>query len=59
MTEPDQIASVVLEQFDKLHPKRKPQVRDNGMHEWVPLSGIVAKEGRILRCLSLALVYVS
>jgi hypothetical protein len=41
--EADQIASLVLEQFDKLPAKRKPAVRDNGIQEWVPLSGIVAK----------------
>jgi len=39
----DEIASLVLEQFDRLPPKRKPAVRDNGIHEWVPLSAIVAE----------------
>jgi len=37
------IASVVLEEYDRLPAKRKPAVRDNGLHEWVPLSGIVAQ----------------
>ncbi|KAI5867423.1 adenosine deaminase/editase [Durotheca rogersii] len=41
---PDDIASLVLSQFDKLPAKRKPQVRANGVREWVPLSGIVAQE---------------
>lgn len=41
--EADAIASLVLDQFDRLPKKRKPTVRDNGMHEWVPLCGIVAK----------------
>ncbi|KAI0019071.1 adenosine deaminase/editase [Xylariomycetidae sp. FL0641] len=52
---PDDIASLVLKEYDKLPPKRKPVVRDNGLHEWVPLSGIVA-QGRddTLTCLSLA-----
>lgn len=41
--EADAIALAVLEEFAKLPAKRKPAVRDNGLHEWVPLSGIVAK----------------
>jgi tRNA-specific adenosine deaminase 1 len=43
MSEADKIAVVVHEEFVKLPAKRKPPVRDNGIHEWVPLSGIVAK----------------
>ena len=42
-TEADDIASLVLEGFRKLPAKRKPAVRDNGLREWVPLSGIVVK----------------
>jgi hypothetical protein len=42
-TEGDDIASLVLEEFRKLPAKRKPTVRDNGLREWVPLSGIVVK----------------
>ncbi|KAH8885714.1 hypothetical protein GQ53DRAFT_751065 [Thozetella sp. PMI_491] len=51
----DEIAAVVLAEFEKLPKKRKPVVRSNGLHEWVPLSGIVAKvpDGSF-RCLSLA-----
>lgn len=41
--EADAIALAVLEEFANLPAKRKPGVRDNGLHEWVPLSGIVAK----------------
>ncbi|KAK6086095.1 tRNA-specific adenosine deaminase [Seiridium cupressi] len=52
---PDTIASLVLQHFDQLPTKRKPQVRDNGAHEWVPLSGIVAQgKDDKLTCLSLA-----
>ncbi|KAB5528866.1 adenosine-deaminase domain-containing protein [Coniochaeta sp. 2T2.1] len=51
---PDEIASLVLQQFDKLPQKRKPAVRDNGIHEWVPMSGIVAEVDGLLKCLSLA-----
>lgn len=53
---PDIIASLVLQEYEKLPAKRKPPVRDNGLHEWVPLSGIVAefRGGDDLRCLSLA-----
>ncbi|KAK8000058.1 hypothetical protein PG990_012658 [Apiospora arundinis] len=53
---PDIIASLVLQEYEKLPVKRKPPVRDNGLHEWVPLSGIVAelRGGSDLRCLSLA-----
>jgi tRNA-specific adenosine deaminase 1 len=43
MSEADQIAALVHDEFRKLPAKRKPTVRDNGIHEWVPLSGIVAK----------------
>ncbi|KAI1077494.1 adenosine-deaminase [Whalleya microplaca] len=52
---PDQVASLVLKQYDALPAKRKPVVRGNGVHEWVPLSGIVAedKDGK-LYCLALA-----
>ncbi|KAI1423439.1 adenosine deaminase/editase [Xylaria sp. FL1777] len=51
----DLVASLVQQKFDNLPTKRKPVVRDNGLREWVPLSGIVAEEknGR-LTCLSLA-----
>ncbi|KAF4774132.1 adenosine-deaminase [Colletotrichum scovillei] len=52
--DPDEIADVVLGQFKKLPTKRRPQVRDNGLHEWVPLSGIVAEKDGVLICLSLA-----
>ncbi|KAI1865147.1 hypothetical protein JX265_008194 [Neoarthrinium moseri] len=52
---PDTIASLVIQHFDGLPPKRKPLVRDNGVHEWVPLSGIVAQgKDDKLTCLSLA-----
>ncbi|KAH8661914.1 adenosine deaminase/editase [Xylariales sp. PMI_506] len=52
---PDDIATLVLQHFAQLPAKRKPLVRDNGMHEWVPLSAIVAHGPDIgLRCLSLA-----
>ncbi|KAK0729974.1 adenosine-deaminase [Lasiosphaeris hirsuta] len=50
----DVIASSVLEEFRKLPAKRKPSVRENGLHEWVPLSGIVAKGPRSLKCVALA-----
>jgi hypothetical protein len=39
----DAIANAVLQQFDKLPQRRKPQDRGNGLREWVPLSGIVAQ----------------
>jgi tRNA-specific adenosine deaminase 1 len=42
-TEADEVAAAVLETFNKLPAKRKPAVRDNGLREWVPLSGIVVK----------------
>lgn len=50
----DLVAQAVLQQFYKLPSKRKPAVRDNGVHEWVPLSGIVAEKDGILTCLALA-----
>ncbi|QPG97428.1 hypothetical protein C2857_006310 [Epichloe festucae Fl1] len=48
------IARAVISQFNKLPAKRKPTVRDNGLHEWVPLSGIVAEKDGDLTCLALA-----
>ncbi|ROV95333.1 hypothetical protein VSDG_06074 [Cytospora chrysosperma] len=55
ISEAETIASVVLTEFDRLPPKRKPQVRDNGTREWVPLSGIVARHGNgSFECLVLA-----
>lgn len=55
--EADAIASIVLKEFQGLPKKRKPQVRDNGIQEWVPLSGIVAKhKDGSFKCLALAYV---
>lgn len=44
MIEPlgEDIANVVLKQFDEFPAKRKPLDRGEGIREWVPLSGIVA-----------------
>ncbi|VUC33199.1 unnamed protein product [Clonostachys rosea] len=50
----NRIALAVLNEFNKLPAKRKPLVRDNGMHEWVPLSGIVAERDGNFQCLALA-----
>ncbi|KAK0613060.1 adenosine deaminase/editase [Bombardia bombarda] len=52
--EGDLLALAVLGEFAKLPSKRKPSVRDNGLHEWVPLSGIVAKGPGFLKCVALA-----
>lgn len=53
--EADAIASIVLKQFYALPSKRKPQARNDGRLEWVPLCGIVAKHGDgSLKCLALA-----
>jgi tRNA-specific adenosine deaminase 1 len=41
----DDIAEVVLQQFNALPSKRKPLARGDGVREWVPLSGIVAQGG--------------
>lgn len=54
MTHADRVAQCVLDKFSALPSKRKPQIRHNGLHEWVPLSGIVAEKGGEMRCLSLA-----
>lgn len=40
---PDDVADLVLSNFDALEKKRKPLVREGGVKEWVPLSGIVAQ----------------
>ncbi|KFA79269.1 hypothetical protein S40288_03465 [Stachybotrys chartarum IBT 40288] len=51
---PHAVAHAVLSRFDALPQKRKPSIRDNGCHDWVPLSGIVAEiDGRMI-CLALA-----
>ncbi|KAL2117880.1 hypothetical protein VTJ04DRAFT_7540 [Mycothermus thermophilus] len=52
--EADDIAQTVLDQFRKLPAKRKPAVRDNGLREWVPLSGIVVRGPKFLQCVALA-----
>lgn len=39
----DEIADVVLKEFEKWPQKRKPLMRGDGVREWVPLSGIVAE----------------
>ncbi|EQB51553.1 hypothetical protein CGLO_08900 [Colletotrichum gloeosporioides Cg-14] len=52
--DPNAVADLVLRRFGELPAKRKPAVRDNGLHEWVPLSGIVAEQDGVLTCLSLA-----
>ena len=39
----DDISQVVLEAFSRLPARRKPCLRSNGIQEWVPLSGIVAR----------------
>jgi hypothetical protein len=39
----DEIAEVVLKEFEKWPTKRKPLVRSDGAKEWVPLSGIVVQ----------------
>ncbi|KAF4892106.1 tRNA-specific adenosine deaminase 1 [Colletotrichum fructicola] len=51
---PNAVADLVLRRFGELPAKRKPAVRDNGLHEWVPLSGIVTERDGVLTCLSLA-----
>lgn len=50
----DIISQAVLDQFEKLPLKQQPKIRDNGLHEWVPLSGIVAEVDGQFTCVSLA-----
>ncbi|PBP20962.1 adenosine-deaminase domain-containing protein [Diplocarpon rosae] len=51
----DEVAEVVLREFDKWPAKRRPLVRSDGVKEWVPLSGIVAQVGMgSLECLAAA-----
>jgi hypothetical protein len=49
-TAPDDIADSVLTAFEQLPANRKPVIRANGVHEWVPLSGIVAEGSQRLSC---------
>ncbi|KAK6581289.1 hypothetical protein PZA11_005980 [Diplocarpon coronariae] len=44
----DEVAELVLREFDKWPTKRRPLARSDGMKEWVPLSGIVAQESTTL-----------
>lgn len=44
----DNIVDVVLKQFDALPAKRKPALRPNGSHDWIPLSGIVLTKGLLI-----------
>lgn len=41
----DQIADVVIAQFDALPAKSKPSKCEKGSFPWVPLSGIVVSHG--------------
>merc|ERR1711939_420221 len=50
----DEIADVVLREFDSWPNKRKPLLRSDGVKEWVPLSGIVAQGRNGLTCLAVA-----
>lgn len=51
----DDIADVVLKNFEKWEKKRKPLVVPGGLNkEWVPLSGIVAEGKNGLTCLAAA-----
>ncbi|PVH88854.1 adenosine-deaminase domain-containing protein [Cadophora sp. DSE1049] len=50
----DEIADVVLKEFDRWPNKRKPLLRSDGVKEWVPLSGIVAQGRNGLTCLAVA-----
>ncbi|KAL1907522.1 hypothetical protein Sste5344_006713 [Sporothrix stenoceras] len=47
MVQADDITRAVLDEFDKLPTNRKPAARSNGIHEWVPLSGIVAELSKL------------
>ncbi|OWO99116.1 tRNA-specific adenosine deaminase [Marssonina coronariae] len=50
----DEVAELVLREFDKWPTKRRPLARSDGMKEWVPLSGIVAQGMGSLKCLAAA-----
>lgn len=52
--DPDLVAGEVVARFRDLPSRRKPKVRDNDAHEWVPLSGIVAEHDGRLECLAVA-----
>ncbi|KKA27782.1 hypothetical protein TD95_004963 [Thielaviopsis punctulata] len=53
LTVGDVITQCVLDEFAKLPAARKPTIRSNGIHEWVPCSGIVAKFGGHFKCICL------
>ena len=44
---PNQIADIVHEEYDKLPRKSKPGASADGIHDWVPLAGIVAIRGEL------------
>ena len=43
----NQIADIVHEEYDKLPRKSKPGASADGIHDWVPLAGIVAVRGKL------------
>ena len=43
----NQIADIVHKEYDKLPRKSKPGTSADGIHDWVPLAGIVAVTGKI------------
>ena len=44
----DDIARLVLDKFDALPRKQKPQRRATGAQEWIPLGGIVLEKGTVI-----------
>ena len=51
----DAIANAVFKAFEALPKKSKPALQTNGVHTWVPLSGIVVSydDSPTLECISL------
>jgi tRNA-specific adenosine deaminase 1 len=47
---PSRIASLVHAHFDALPARCKPQTREDGSKEWIPLSGIVVVKGTCNLC---------
>ena len=43
---PEQIAQLVLSQFDSLPLKCKPHIQPDGRREWTPLSAVVLVRGK-------------
>ena len=46
----DRVVLEVFKKYEALPKKSKPGLDNNGKRQWVPLSGIVMSDGKLLSC---------